>query len=47
MSWWVVSVVVTASISVLASWIGARFTSGNLNPDDVDVTWIVDGRLYG
>lgn len=33
-------------LPVLAAWIGGSFTTGKLDPDDVDVLWIIDGRRY-
>lgn len=34
------------AIPVLAAWVGGSFTTGKVDPDDIDVLWIVDGRRY-
>lgn len=34
------------TVPVLAAWIGGSFTTDRMDPDDIDVLWIVDGRRY-
>jgi hypothetical protein len=33
-------------VPVLAAWIGGSFPTAKVDPDDIDVLWIVDGRQY-
>jgi hypothetical protein len=33
-------------VPVLAAWIGGSFSTGKMDPDDIDVVWIVDRRRY-
>jgi hypothetical protein len=34
----------SSAVTVYQLWIGGSFTSGKLNPGDVDVTFLIDGR---